>query len=100
MYRFYVNAMDDSDKLSAVFGNDQAHGSLTPTRLNSTFSFLNVPHQPCVCCCVPGLADDSFATIGLDGLLMAVASLLILPSWKMQHCLLPFLATSSAVERG
>ena len=25
VYRFYVNAQDDSDKISAVFGNDQAH---------------------------------------------------------------------------
>ena len=25
VYRFYVNAQDDTDKLSAVFGNDQAH---------------------------------------------------------------------------
>ena len=29
VYRFYVNANDDTDKFSAVFGNDQAHLVIT-----------------------------------------------------------------------
>ena len=105
VYRFYVNAMDDSDKLSAVFGNDQAHLIIdTPAGIfNSTFnaSWNASGINPAFVAVFPDLADDSFATIGLDGpASMAAAALLILPSWKMQHCLLPFLATSSAVERG
>ena len=40
VYRFYVNAQDATDKISAVFGNDQAHLVInTPDNIfNSTFN--------------------------------------------------------------
>ena len=71
VYRFYVNANDATDKISAVFGNDQAHMLInTPAGIfNSTFnaswsaSGINAAFIPLV----PDLVDDSYATIGLDG---------------------------------
>ena len=71
VYRFYVNANDATDKLSAVFGNDQSHLVIsTPdgifnSAFNSSWSasglgaaFLGV---------FPDMADDSYATINLTG---------------------------------
>ena len=37
VYRFYVNANDATDKMSAVFGNDQAHLILMPLMVFSTY---------------------------------------------------------------
>ena len=70
-YRFYVNAEDASDKISAVFGNDQMplvintpdgiyndafNTSWNASGINSAlFGFF------------PDLEDDSYATIGLEG---------------------------------
>ena len=54
VYRFYVNAMDDSDKLSAVFGNDQAHliintpdGIFKPSQHQRGWNGTS-RYQPCV----------------------------------------------------
>ncbi len=71
VYRFYVNAEDDSDKMSAVFGNDQAH-----LVINTPDGIFNSPYNagwnasglnPAFIPVFPDLADDSYATIGLDG---------------------------------
>ena len=73
VYRFYVEANDPSDKISAVFGNDQKCHLVSQhpcwhlqqrfqqplgMPLASTQHFLPL---------FPELADDSFATIGLEG---------------------------------
>ena len=71
VYRFYVNAQDGSDKISAVFGSDA--GALrfdTPegifnSSFNSSWNASGV--NPALFAMVPELADDSYATIGLDG---------------------------------
>ena len=71
IYRFYVNANDATDKFSAVFGNDQSHLVInTPDGiLNSSFnaSWSASGRNPALLPFFPDLADDSFATIGLDG---------------------------------
>ena len=75
-YRFYVNANDPADKLSAVFGNDQAHLVInTPANIynnsfNSSWNASGV--NPALFFVFPDLADDSFATIGLEGPAAAV----------------------------
>ena len=67
---FYVNAMDDSDKLSAVFGNDQAHliintpAGIFNSPMNASWNASGV--NPAFFAFFPDLADDSYATIGLD----------------------------------
>ena len=71
VYRFYVNANDATDKMSAVFGNDQSHLLINaPSGIfNSPFnaswnaSGINAAFLPIF----PDLADDSYATIGLEG---------------------------------
>ena len=71
VYRFYVNAQDDTDKLSAVFGNDQAHLVIsTPSNIfnspmNASWNASGV--NPAFLGFFPDLADDSYATIGLEG---------------------------------
>ena len=71
VYRFYVNANDATDKLSAVFGNDQSHLIIsTPEGIfNSAFnsSWSASGHQPIVLGLFPDMADDSYATINLTG---------------------------------
>ena len=70
-YRFYVDMQDPTDRMSAVFGNDQANLLVnTPSgAFSSTFnaswnaSGINAAFLPLV----PDLADDTYATIGLDG---------------------------------
>ena len=70
-YRFYVDMENPTDRLSAVFGNDQASLIVnTPDgAFNSTFnaswnaSGINAAFLPLV----PDLADDTYATIGLEG---------------------------------
>ena len=71
VYRFYVNSNDPTDKISAVYGNNNANLIInTPSGIfNSPYNagwnaagvsslFLGV---------FPDLADDSYATIGLSG---------------------------------
>ena len=71
VYRFYVNAQDDTDKLSAVFGNDQDNlifqtpADIYNNPFNSGWSATGL--NPAIIAQFPDLADDSFATIGLDG---------------------------------
>ncbi|HAI00034.1 MAG TPA: hypothetical protein DCL98_00905, partial [Flavobacteriales bacterium] len=70
-YRFYVNAADATDKLSAVFGNDQMPLVLnTPANVyndafNSSWNASGI--NPALLPVFPDLAFDSYATIGLDG---------------------------------
>ena len=70
-YRFYVNAEDETDKLSAVFGNDQANLVInTPENIynNSFNSSWNASGLSAgLLGFFPDLAFDSFVTIGLDG---------------------------------
>ena len=71
VYRFYVNATDDTDKISAVFGNDQmplvfhTPGGIYNDVFNSSWSAEGI--NPALFGAFPDLQDDSFATIGLDG---------------------------------
>ena len=70
-YRFYVNAEDETDKMSAVFGNDQKNLVInTPENIyndafNSSWNASGI--NPLLLPFFPDLAFDSFATIGLDG---------------------------------
>ena len=70
-YRFYVNMQDPSDRMSAVYGNDQASLEVnTPDgAFNSTFnsSWNASGINPAFLPVVPDLADDTYATVGLDG---------------------------------
>ena len=50
VYRFYVNANDPTDKMSAVFGNDQSH-----LVINAPGGIFNSPFQRDV-----GMPQDSF----------------------------------------
>ena len=71
VYRFYVNSQDPSDKMSAVFGNDMAHLVIsTPSNIfnspaNTSWNASGV--NPAFLAFFPDLADDSYATIGLEG---------------------------------
>ena len=71
VYRFYLEANDPLDKLSAVFGNDQL-----PLIFNTPDGIYNDPFNSswnasginsALFGFFPDLAYDSFATIGLDG---------------------------------
>ena len=70
-YRFYVNAEDPSDKLSAVFGNNEF-----PLEFNTPDGIYNDAlssswnasgFNATLISFFPDLAYDSFATIGLEG---------------------------------
>ena len=71
VYRFYVNMTDASDRMSAIFGNNQAPLLLnTPDGAfnsagNSSFSASGI--NPAFLSFFPEMADDTYATIGLDG---------------------------------
>ena len=71
VYRFYIEANDPSDKLSAVFGNDQmplvisTPDGIYNDALNSTWIASGI--NSALFGFFPDLAYDSFATIGLDG---------------------------------
>ena len=71
VYRFYVNANDPTDKFSAVYGTDVDNLVLnTPAGIyNSAFnsSWNASGINPAFLPVYPDLADDSYATIGLDG---------------------------------
>ena len=71
VYRFYVQMQDATDRFSSVFGNDQAC-----LIINTPAGVFNSPYNsswnasginPAFLPRFPDLADDSFATIGLDG---------------------------------
>ena len=70
-YRFYVGMQDATDRMSAVFGNDQANlmVSAPAGAFNSTFSssWNASGINPAFLATFPELADDSYATIGLTG---------------------------------
>ena len=70
-YRFYVNALTPSDKISAVFGNDE-----NPLVIDTPEGIYNNPYNtswnatginPAFLPVFPELAFDSFAPIGLEG---------------------------------
>ena len=71
VYRFYVNMANESDKFSALFGNDQNNLVLnTPegifnSAFNSSWSASGI--NPAFIGIYPEMVDDSYATIGLDG---------------------------------
>ncbi|MDA0941025.1 MAG: hypothetical protein O2990_08480, partial [Bacteroidetes bacterium] len=71
VYRFYVNMADPTDRMSAVFGNDQASLLInTPAgAFNSTFnsSWNASGINPAFLPVFPDMADDTYATIGLTG---------------------------------
>ena len=70
-YRFYVDMQDPTDRMSAVFGNDQASLLVnTPagafnSPFNSSWNASGI--NPAFLPVFPDLADDSYATIGLTG---------------------------------
>ncbi|MDB0025428.1 hypothetical protein N9D95_02700 [Flavobacteriales bacterium] len=70
-YRFFVQANTDTDKFSAVFGTEQDPlVFLTPAGIfnspfNSSWNASGV--NPLFLGSFPDLADDSYATIGLEG---------------------------------
>ena len=70
-YRFYVNLPDEGDRMSAVFGNDNAGLLVSAPEgvFNSTFnaSWNASGINPAFLPAFPDLADDTYATIGLDG---------------------------------
>ena len=71
VYRFYADMQDDSDRMSAVFGNDQASliVDVPDGAFNSTFnsSWNASGINPAFLPIFPELADDTYATIGLTG---------------------------------
>ena len=71
VHRFYVNAVNETDKMSAVYGNDVDHLMVsTPSGIfnsgfNSSWNASGI--NPAFLPVFPELADDSYATIGLTG---------------------------------
>ncbi|PCJ82179.1 MAG: hypothetical protein COA49_01405, partial [Bacteroidetes bacterium] len=71
IYRFYVNLTDATDKFSAVYGNDQENlivntpAGIFNSAANSSWSASGI--SPVFLAFFPDMADDSYATIGLDG---------------------------------
>ena len=71
VYRFYVDMQDPTDRMSAVFGNDQASLLVnTPdgafnSAFNSSWNASGI--NPAFIAVFPDLADDTYATIGLTG---------------------------------
>ena len=71
VYRFYVNMEDATDRMSAVYGNDNASLLVsTPegafnSAFNSSWNASGI--NPAFLPVFPDLADDSYATIGLTG---------------------------------
>jgi hypothetical protein len=70
VYRFYVNAVDATDKMSAIFGNDVANLVIsTPDGIfnspgNASWNASGI--NPAFLPFLPSMADDSYATINLD----------------------------------
>ena len=71
VYRFYVNAEDPTDKISAVYGTDAENIVInTPSGIfNSPFNagWNAAGINPAFLTAFPDMADDSYATIGLSG---------------------------------
>jgi len=71
VYRFYVNANDDTDKFSAVFGNNETHlvisapDGIFNSPFNASWNASGI--NPAFLGAFPEMADDSYATIGLEG---------------------------------
>ena len=70
-YRFYVNMADATDRMSAVYGNDQ-EGLYINTPDGAFNSAFNISWNasginPAFLLNFPDLADDTYATIGLTG---------------------------------
>ena len=71
IYRFYVDMADPTDRMSAVFGTNESHLIInTPdgafnSSLNSSWSASGI--NPAFLAVFPDMADDTYATIGLDG---------------------------------
>ena len=71
VYRFYVNLTDASDKFSAVFGNDQdplvinSPDGIFCSTYNASWSASGI--NPAFLGFFPDMAEDSYATVGLDG---------------------------------
>jgi hypothetical protein len=71
VYKFYVNMIDPTDRMSAVYGNDEAGLSIdvpmgafnSPYNTGWNASGIN----PAFLGVFPDLADDTYATIGLTG---------------------------------
>ena len=70
-YRFYVNMQDATDRVSAVYGNNEAEMSISAPEgaYNSAFnaSWNASGINPAFLGAFPELADDTYATIGLTG---------------------------------
>jgi len=70
-YRFYVQMQDGTDRMSAVYGNDQAGLYInTPegafnSGFNGSWSASGI--NPAFLPAFPDMADDTYATIGLTG---------------------------------
>jgi hypothetical protein len=70
-YRIFVDMVNPTDRMSAVFGNNQAPLEMsTPdgafnSAFNSSWSASGV--NPAFLSFFPDMADDTYATIGLDG---------------------------------
>ncbi|MGB1347834.1 MAG: T9SS type A sorting domain-containing protein [Flavobacteriales bacterium] len=71
VYRFYVNAADAADKLSAVYGSDSS-----PLVINTPAGIFNSPASAgasaeglsaFLMAVFPDVADDSYATVNLEG---------------------------------
>ena len=71
VYRFYVNLLDPTDKFSAVFGNDQdplvinSPDGIFNTAFNASWSASGI--NPAFLGIAPDMAEDSYATVGLEG---------------------------------
>ena len=71
VYRFYVNMQDATDRMSAVYGNDNATFQVDApdgvfnSSFNSAWNASGI--NPAFLPVFPDLADDTYATIGLDG---------------------------------
>ena len=71
VYRFYVQMQDATDRMSAVFGNNEASLLInTPagvfnSAFNSSWNASGI--NPAFLPVFPDLADDTYATIGLAG---------------------------------
>ncbi|MGY8918589.1 MAG: hypothetical protein ACKVJ6_09960, partial [Flavobacteriales bacterium] len=70
-YRFYVDMTDATDRMSAIFGNNQSHLIVnTPSgafnsQYNASWSASGI--NPAFLGFFPEMADDTYATIGLNG---------------------------------
>ncbi|MAU75511.1 MAG: hypothetical protein CL831_01415, partial [Crocinitomicaceae bacterium] len=77
-YRFYVDMTDATDRFSAIFGNDQSPLSInTPEgAFNSSFnaSWSASGINPAFLGFFPEMADDTYATVGLDSPAVAPAA--------------------------